>query len=281
MHIIKRTLIVCAVAIASAGASGLAQQDADQERFTVPFSDPGRPGKLELSSVNGGALTIKGTNRRDVLIVSGTRDADRGRGRQRDDSPTTGLRRLSQPGGFNVEESNNVMEISTGPLRSHTFDIEVPTRTNLQLSLVNGGAMTITDVDGEMELNNINGSIILTNVAGAVVANSNNGSVKAVMTRVTPDKAMAFASLNGNIDVTLPAAIRATFKLRSDMGNVYTDFDLQLKPSQTAAPQRGRDGTTRLEVNRSIYGAANGGGPEIELRSFNGNIYLRKGGSGK
>jgi hypothetical protein len=65
------------------------------------------------------------------------------------------------------------------------------------------------------------------------------------------------------------------------MGNVYTDFDLQLKPSQTASPQRGRDGTTRLEVNRDIYGAANGGGPEIELRTFNGNIYLRKGAAAK
>jgi len=283
MHTIKGTLIACAVAIVSAGAIGLAQQDADQERFTVPFSDPGRPGKLELSSVNGGMITIKGTNRRDVLIVTSRGDGGRGRGGRRDaDTPTTGLRQLPQPGGFSVEESNNVMEISSGPFRGgHSFEIEVPTRTNLDLSLTNGGMMTVTDVDGEMELTNINGSITLTNVAGSVVANSTNGHVKAVLTRATPDKAMAFTSLNGNVDVTLPPAIRGTFKLRTEMGNVYTDFDLQLKPSQTASPQRGRDGTTRLEVNRDIYGAANGGGPEIELRTFNGNIYLRKGAAAK
>jgi len=32
-----------------------------------------------------------------------------------------------------------------------------------------------------------------------------------------------------------------------------------------------------VEINRAIYGNVNGGGPEIELRSFNGSIYLRKG----
>ena len=42
----------------------------------------------------------------------------------------------------------------------------------------------------------------------------------------------------------------------------------------------GRDdkdkGKFRLDVDRSILGNINGGGPDIELRTFNGNIYLRK-----
>jgi hypothetical protein len=119
----------------------------------------------------------------------------------------------------------------------------------------------------------------LTNVAGAVVANSVNGSVKATLARVTADKAMAFTSHNGSVDVTLPASVKANFKLRSDMGGVYTDFDLQVRAQEpTPNPRRGNRGGTRIEVNRSIFGAANGGGPEIELRSFNGSIYLRKGG---
>jgi hypothetical protein len=29
-------------------------------------------------------------------------------------------------------------------------------------------------------------------------------------------------------------------------------------------------------VDRSIYGTINGGGPDFELRTFNGDIYLRK-----
>ena len=280
MDIIRRTLIT-SVAVtlgAATGVFGQAPQDASQERLTVPFSDPGRPGKIELNSL-GGTISIKGTNRKDVLIVSGSGgDAGRNRNRRDSDTPATGLRRLTQPGGFSVEESNNVMEISSGPARGHDFEIEVPTRTSLVISLHNGGMMTVADVDGDMELNNINGGITLTNVAGAVVANATNGGIRAVLTRVTPDKAMAFTSLNGQVDVTLPPTIKATFKLRSDMGDVYTDFDLQIRSQGTATSEARRGGgPTRIEVNRSIFGAANGGGPEIELRSFNGNIYLRKG----
>jgi hypothetical protein len=65
--------------------------------------------------------------------------------------------------------------------------------------------------------------------------------------------------------------------MRSDNGDIFTDFDVQLRQSgEKPSPLRRGQGT-RIEVNRAIYGSVNGGGPEIELRSFNGTIYLRKG----
>jgi hypothetical protein len=36
-------------------------------------------------------------------------------------------------------------------------------------------------------------------------------------------------------------------------------------------------GRYRIEVDKTINGSINGGGAEIELRTRNGNIYLRKG----
>jgi DUF4097 and DUF4098 domain-containing protein YvlB len=120
--------------------------------------------------------------------------------------------------------------------------------------------------------------VTLTNVAGSVVAHSTNGHIRAVLTRVTMQKPMAFTSFNGNVDVTLPASLKATFKLRSDMGDIYTDFDLQMKTDTTTAQNPQRDnGRLRVVVNKQLIGALNGGGPEVELRTFNGSIYLRKG----
>jgi hypothetical protein len=29
-------------------------------------------------------------------------------------------------------------------------------------------------------------------------------------------------------------------------------------------------------VDRAIYGSINGGGPDFEMRTFNGNVYVRK-----
>ena len=37
------------------------------------------------------------------------------------------------------------------------------------------------------------------------------------------------------------------------------------------------NGRYRINRNRSIVGAINGGGPEFELRTFNSNVYIRKG----
>ena len=156
--------------------------------------------------------------------------------------------------------------ISTNANESVELVVTVPTRTNLKVSGTNGGMLTIEGVDGDIEANNTNNSITLTNVAGSVVAHSTNGHIKATLTRVTMQKPMAFTSFNGNIDVTLASSLKATFKLRSDMGEIYTDFDLQLRTDTTTSqpPQR-QNGELRIVVNKSLSGTLNGGGPEVEL----------------
>jgi Sigma-70 region 2 len=186
-------------------------------------------------------------------------------------------RRLEPTAGFEVVEENNRMVIPANANDSVELLVTVPTRTNLKAVGTNGGPLTIEGVDGEIEARNTNNAITLTNVAGSVVANRTNGNVKATLTRVT-DKPMAFTSFNGNVDVTLPASLKATFKLRSDMGDLFTDFDLQVKTDTTTSPNPQREnGQLRIVVNKSLTGTLNGGGPEIELRTFNGYVYLRKG----
>jgi hypothetical protein len=246
--------------------------DAQQgEQITVPFTDPGRPGMVRVAAVNG-TITVRAADRRDVTIET--------RARERRGQPVTrsGLRRLTPVGGFEAVEENNQMVISTNANEDVELLVTVPTKTNLKVVGTNGGPVTIEGVDGDIEVENTNNAIVLTNVAGSVVAHSTNGNVKATVTRATAGKPMAFTSFNGEVDVTLPSSLKATFKLRSDMGEIYTDFALQLK-TDTTTSQNGRreNGQFKIEVNRSLTGALNGGGPEVELRTFNGNIFLRKG----
>jgi hypothetical protein len=188
---------------------------------------------------------------------------------------------LTQTGGFEVEENNNQVAVTSGGSmnRGIDFAIQVPSKTHLKLSTLNDGPIVVENVEGEIEVNNQNESITLSDVAGSVVANAHNGRVKVVMTRLTAEKAMAFTSFNGSVDVTLPASAKANLKMRSDMGEIFTDFDVQVRPVTPAASQSARssDGRIHIDVNQAIQGSVNGGGPEFELRSFNGNIYLRKG----
>jgi hypothetical protein len=81
------------------------------------------------------------------------------------------------------------------------------------------------------------------------------------------------------VDVTLPAATKANLTLRTDNGSIYTDFKLGSPPgSPPSVEGRPKDGVPfRIEVNKTTSGTVNGGGPEIELRTFNGNMYVRKG----
>jgi hypothetical protein len=164
-----------------------------------------------------------------------------------------------------------------GAVSETDLQIEVPVKTHLKLSTLSGD-ISVEAVDGVIEVKTVNGDVSLTNIAGAVVANSVAGAVSAVMTRISADAPMAFTSLNGEIDVTLPAAVRANVKLRTLNGDMFTDFDIPpTPPGQPAAGTRQPDGRFRFEVERTASGALNGGGPDIELRSFAGDIYLRRG----
>jgi hypothetical protein len=291
------TMCACAMSVAEArqNTPSAASQNPSPttQQVTVPLSDPSRPATLNVNLLWGG-VTIRGSNRKDVLIEAQSPPERRGRGqvyidggiigiarggRGRSDTDTTGLRRLTQPSGFNVEENANQITLSSGSYdRGVDFTIEMPSRANLKLSTVNQGAIVVENIDGNIEVQNLNESITLTNVGGSVIANAHNGRLKVVMTRVAADTPMAFTTFNGPVDVTLPSTLKANLKLRSDHGEIFTDFDLQVRPTATPSSSvRGPDGKIRIDVNQAIQGAVNGGGPEFELRSFNGTIYLRKG----
>jgi putative adhesin len=254
-----------------------ASEQTSADRVTVPLSEPSRPGLIDISLVHG-SITVRGTNRRDVLVTARP-DTDTDRRSRRSDPDATGLRRIPQTAGFRItEESNRVKVSADSPNRAVTFEIEAPARTNLKLSTVNGGEILVENVEGELTVSNTNGGITLNGVAGSVIAGTTNGNVRATLTRVTAQKEMAFTSLNGTVDVTLPPTTKANLRLRSNNGDIYSDFDVQLTPSAPVVQEnRSSNGRYRISRNQSIVGAINGGGPEFELRTFNSNVYVRKG----
>jgi DUF4097 and DUF4098 domain-containing protein YvlB len=109
-----------------------------------------------------------------------------------------------------------------------------------------------------------------------VLAHTQNGPMTVTMSRVS-NKPLSFVSFNGTVDVTLPADTKANLKMRTDHGEIYSDFEVKLT-SGGASSQRNSsaDGRYRINFDRTIYGTINGGGPEIELRTYNGRILLRR-----
>jgi DUF4097 and DUF4098 domain-containing protein YvlB len=273
-------MFVLAVLISAAAAN--AQND---NRIAVPLADPARPASVRAHLLNG-SLTVKGADVKEILVEAHVRDEGReGRGERGEGrGPSAGMKRIPMTStGLNVEAENNQVRISTDAIqRTVDVTVTVPVHTSLSLKTVNDGNILVTGVDGELDIDNVNGDVALKNVSGSVVAHALNGKVLATFNRVDPQKPMAFSSLNGDIDVTFPADLKANVNMRTDNGEVYSDFDVQLTataPQQVVEDGRSQGGKYRVKVDKTVRGKINGGGPEIQFKDFNGNIYIRKAGA--
>ena len=262
------SLSLLALVAAAAHAQG-------SNRYVVPLSKPGQPVQLEIGLISG-SITVEPHAGNEVIVEAVGDDDDRPQRPARDGGP--GMRRLPNRSlGLVIEEENNKVTVALGGIpREVTLHVLTPRNTSLELSTVNDGDIRVTGLEGTLELNNVNGGIHAKDVAGSVVAHTTNGDVKVTLTRVDPKAALSFATLNGDVDVSLPASFRADLRMRSDNGEIYTDFDVQLSPSPARVEQQRQGGKYRLEVEQEVRGTVGGGGPEVQLRTFNGDIYLRK-----
>jgi len=255
----RTRLFVLAVALA-----GLALAE---DGIRIPLSDPGRPGRVVVHTLNGSIHVTVGAH---GVVVVDTKEA-----RHAEHARSDGLHRIPMQRGLQAEEADNTVTISAGPPQADgDIFVEVPPNASVKANSISGD-IVVDGVNGDIEIAATHGKAVLTNVSGSVVAHSLNGGVKADIVRVTPDKAMSFSSLNGDINVYLPADTKARLKMKTDNGELYTDFDVTLEHSGAPVVEE-HGGRRRIRQDRTAYGTINGGGPEMSFTSFNGNIYIRK-----
>jgi hypothetical protein len=248
-----------------------------QDKVTVPISNPSQPVTVKVHLISGSITVTAGASNSQVTVESGSGSRDR----RADRDVPAGMHRIDGGGsGFDIEEDHNVITIGSGRnMNAGHVSIQVPTNASLSLKSVNGGKLEVTGVNGDMEIENINGSIALNNVSGAVVASSQNGSIVATLDKVAPGKPMSFTTLNGKIDVTLPADTKAKLRLKTDNGSAYSDFDVKMEPDAakpTVEDSRSQNGKYRIRMDHSVYGSINGGGPEYRFETMNGSILIHK-----
>lgn len=171
--------------------------------------------------------------------------------------------------GFMTEREGNVLKIKD--LKSWTqrpgFTLTIPKGTNLKLDTGNLGGLRIEGMDSELELQTNVGNITLNNVTGPITAHSSTGTIEVIFDKVNQASPISISTSTGTIDVSLPTNTPANIELRSTMGSVYSNFDLE-------APRE--DGLEVVGSRRNIQGALNSGGVDIKLKTSTGNIYLRK-----
>ncbi|RIV17258.1 hypothetical protein DYU11_32640 [Fibrisoma montanum] len=269
--------IVTAIAfLLLTGTAPVLAQDDVKEQLVIPLSDPGKPGSIEIGLING-FIHVVGYTGKDVVIDAVSDGQRRERSTSRAAEP--GMRRIPTGNGLELsaEERNNRIKVNTS---SHSkpvnLTIKVPQRFSLKLSTVNTGDIIVENVNGELEINNVNGPIELTNISGSAVANTVNGDLRAVFREVDSKTPMAFSTLNGRVDVTFPSNAKANVKMKSDRGDIFSDFDIDIEKAQPKATRSSQSGMYRVSVEDWVYGKINGGGPEIMMKSMQGSIFVRK-----
>ncbi|MFN7116423.1 MAG: DUF4097 family beta strand repeat-containing protein [Saprospiraceae bacterium] len=244
-------------------------QDSD---FTIPLSEAGKRGTL-IVDIKKGPITIKGTSRQDVYIKYKSTEEDN----KNKADVKSGMKRISagMP-GLEAEEQNNKVYIeSENWNRGLSLYIEIPRGFDLEINSFNDGDIDIDNVAGKVAIETFNGGISAKNIEGSVVANTYNGPIVVTFSKITAGTPMNFITYNGNVDITLPADTKASFKLKSEQGDIYTDFDMQM--SKSTAPEKKESGSKKqLFVSGLITGNINGGGPEFAMQNYNGDIYIRK-----
>lgn len=196
--------------------------DDEGSTATVKLSAPGKPSTLRIDmpwadihivGVNGDTVTVEST-----LAQKGAKSTRPG-----------GLRRLDDEVSFEISEHDNVVSVrlaGDNPWGGHDaeFKISVPRAMALDLKTDAGGDLIVEGTEGDIEVTSTNGDVVLKGISGSMVVNTMNGEVRAIYAQA-PQKLVSITSMNGEIDLRVPADTKANVRLRTHNGSILTDFD--------------------------------------------------------
>ncbi len=292
-------------------STGIAAQENNTQRMVVPLTKPGQRGLLEVELMNG-SIKVAGYSGKEVIVeaealteesmykVNGneffpesmarveyrvarsprgwTPRSDKEEEEDHINRSTDGMKKIGAA-SFQLtaeEKDNRVVVESDSWHRGVNLTIQVPENFDLKLVTINNGELMVENIDGTIELENMNGPITATGISGSAVTNSANGSARVEFEKVNPDTPMSFSTLNGDIELLLPASAKATLKMKTEMGEIFTDFDMDIRQHDPKVEREKSSGKYKVSVTKWIYGEINGGGPELTLQSMHGDFFIRK-----
>ncbi|MBK37044.1 MAG: hypothetical protein CME26_16140 [Gemmatimonadetes bacterium] len=181
---------------------------------------------------------------------------------------------------------DEVLIKTTWPRNTNGYDasaryvVIAPEGLHLPLGTVNGSIV----VDGrvaETDAKTVNGRVEVRGASGSMSLATVNGRLEARLAEVSSES--QFATVIGSIDVEIDAAtspVTATTTNGSISVTVGSEFAGQLD-ARTGTGKAGSDFVVNplqpVRPNRLVGRIGAGGGPEIHLRSGNGNVRLKRG----
>jgi hypothetical protein len=265
--------------------SGFCNAQSISDHLVIPLSDSSRPVVLKIA-LAAGSITVRGYDGSRVIADAILQSGKGGPSNKQDGTITEGEPIV--PGtGLRAEEENNAVTISAGPsaeskridvTRAMDLTVRVPRNASIKASTHALGNIEIHNVAGDLEASDDNGDVVMSGVSGSAVVDVLNGNIVVSFAGVDPQKGMSFSVLTGKIDVTFPPDLKATFLMRTEGGEMYSDFPVKIEKYLEGSGgeiETGK-GKYRIPVKNGARGTVNGGGAEIQFNNFTGDTYIRK-----
>lgn len=249
----------------------LMAQSTDNQEFKIPLSNPAQPGKL-IAKLHRGSIKVEGHSGKDVIItIVRSQEEDK-----KSNASYSNLRRIPNTSAqFNITEDNNIVKIQDVENKRTDFEIKVPNDFSLSIHTHHYGYIEVNNVTGEIEVSGHHDNIILNNIGGSVIAGTHHGKIKVTFQSVTPNTPMAFSTYHGDIDITFPASVNGSAKIKTTKGEIYTDFDMEMKVKSTRI-ESGTSKGTKIQAGGWLTGDLGSGGPEFMFSTYRGDVILRK-----
>lgn len=206
---------------------------------------------IEITTSTSGEVSLqhKITVNDELRPDLGKITVDRSNGKLilREESPTIKSLKKEFPDGWNSYRINDEGErTQMGPRMETKIILAVPANV-------------------KVEAENLYGGVKATDVAGLSRVEVTYGPVEVILSRGAQLSDLSLESTYGPVDVSLPGNSNANLLLRTNYGELFTDFDLKVNTD------RSENGNFKEKVVATI----GRGGPEVVCKAPYGNVYLR------
>lgn len=165
---------------------------------------------------------------------------------------TAGRANTCEPGSRgHMSVRNNDTEVS--------FTVRVPSGVRFDGRTVNG-RVEANNLSADVEATTVNGDVEVT-TTGMASAKTVNGSITVVMGRADWSGGMEFKTVNGSIDISMPASLSAEVEVKTLNGSISSDFPLTVQGTFS---------------RRHMTGTIGGGGRTLQLETVNGSVNIRR-----
>lgn len=146
-----------------------------------------------------------------------------------------------------------------------SYTVRIPAGVHFNGHTVNG-SVHIKELDGNVRASTVNGDVRVS-TTGYAEASTVNGSINVACGRANWNDTLSFSTVNGSIDVTLPAHTAAEFSASLVNGSITTDLPIVIKGKIDKRSMNGILGDNSENAN----------GRRLRMNTVNGSINVKSG----